>query len=195
MLAKSTSEREMSPSSRRPNFRPPKLPWTVKLEGDLKQNRRLPHPPPLKGHRQHRGRRQQDTFTTSSANPCAARTYNLADADLLTDTHDIILAGATSCAYTASRELVHEERHARPRYDRKYTALHFSAPVQEVSLCPPSQSLSTFGGFDARFLGFTPPYIVGRTTDDRRNVVYEDYAPSLRRMPVRPVGGPTIRRI
>ncbi|KAM7310456.1 peroxisome biogenesis factor 2 [Ixodes scapularis] len=42
------------------------------------------------------------------------------------------------------------------------------------------ESLSTFGGFDARFLGFTPPYIVGRTTDDRRIVVYEDYAPSLR---------------
>lgn len=63
------------------------------------------------------------------------------------------------------------------------------------SLCPPSQSLSTFGGFDARFLDFTPPYIVGRTTDDRRIVVYEDYAPSLRRLPVRPVGGPTLRRI
>lgn len=70
-----------------------------------------------------------------------------------------------------------------------------SATCLRGSLCPPSQSLSTFGGFEARFLNLTPPYIVGRTTDDRRIVVYEDYAPSLRRLPVRPVGGPTLRRI
>lgn len=36
----------MSLSSRRPHFRLPKLPWTVKLEGDLQQNIPLPHQQP-----------------------------------------------------------------------------------------------------------------------------------------------------
>ncbi|KAM7309878.1 hypothetical protein ISCGN_006861 [Ixodes scapularis] len=56
----------LSRRPRRPNFRLLQLQWTVTVESDLQQNRRLLNITQLLGRRQDRDRRQHDTSMTSS---------------------------------------------------------------------------------------------------------------------------------